>query len=83
MRKFLVHCRAYLYLLKIRCMAYWYLHIIPFICHKSLLQIDLSKLDNVMARLVAYMRLNNMISHEEYIEYCKKLDDLKFLKVDL
>lgn len=64
-------------------MAYWYLDIIPFIFRKSLLQIDLSKLDNEIARLVEYMRLNNIISHTEYIEYCKKLDHLKSLKVDL
>lgn len=84
MHRFLVRCRAHLYLLKIRCIAYWYLYIIPFIFHKSLLQIDLSKLDNEIARLVEYMRLNNIISHTEYIEYCKKkMDHLKSLKVDL
>nr|DAH80833.1 MAG TPA: Chromosome region maintenance protein [Caudoviricetes sp.] len=83
MHRFLLYCKAQLYGFKIHCLEYWYLSIVPFICRKSILQMDLSKLDNEIFRFLTFIYLNNMISHEKYIEYCKELDDLKSLKVDL
>lgn len=83
MYKFLVRCRARLWFIEVCGMAYWYLYIIPFMCHKSVLQIDLSKLDNEILRLTTFMYLNNMISRTKYIDFCKEIDELKSLKVDL